>query len=333
MTKIIYSVSKVNEILKKENPSSVCIVTSKKLEKKLSWAIDEIKFHAKHIVTIPDGENAKTWEELEKLLACMSKLCLDRKSIVIALGGGSVGDLVGFAASIYLRGISYIQVPTTLLSQVDSAHGGKTGINFLNLKNQIGAFQLPLVIVVDLRFIESLTKGQIIDGLGEIIKAGFIKDPQILDLIENETVENLGQSPNLRKIIDKAIAVKNYFIEKDHKDLNARQILNVGHTVGHALELKYNISHGLAVIIGMFHEIAWTESKGITKPAVRDRFQKILNHLEIKIDPHMVADWNIILHDKKVFGSKIDFPVITVIGKAKILSMDLNELKSSFLRA
>ena len=129
---IAYSLKSIHKILEKNKPSKVCVVTSSKLVNKLNWAIKEIGVPKSNIILIPDGEKSREWKELEKLLEKFSNLNLDRDCIVIALGGGTVGDMVGFACSIYLRGLKYIQVPTTLLSQVDSAHGGKTGINFLN---------------------------------------------------------------------------------------------------------------------------------------------------------------------------------------------------------
>ncbi len=303
------------------------MVTSEKLIKKLVWAIKEIKIPKSQILLIPDGERAKTWQELEKLLNKFNILNLDRDSIVIALGGGTVGDIVGFTASIYLRGIRYIQVPTTLLSQVDSAHGGKTGINFLGYKNQIGSFYLPLAIITDPRFLTSLSEEQIVDGLGEIIKAGFIKDRSILSLLKKHNINNLRRSPDLSKIIRKSITIKNYFTRKDFKDHESRQILNVGHTIGHSIEMKYKISHGKAVIIGMFQELLFTELLGLTKSLIRKNLEDLLDQLGIKINISMKADWEMIIHDKKVSGGKIDFPVVVKEGKVKLIKLNLKLLR------
>ena len=158
MPKILYSLSSLSKILKEEKPSKVCIVTSRVLAKKLKWAIGEINLCGGKIIFVPDDETTKEWAEVESLLKRFIKLNLDRNSIVLALGGGTVGDMVGFATAICLRGIRYIQIPTTLVAQVDSAHGGKTGINFLKYKNQIGSFHEPLVTVVDTRFLKSLAE-------------------------------------------------------------------------------------------------------------------------------------------------------------------------------
>ncbi len=307
----------------------MCIVTSGSLSKKLGWAIQELTQGEVSLLLIPDGEKAKEWKEVEKLLRKFSEINLDRKSLVIALGGGTVGDMVGFATSIYLRGIPYIQIPTTLLAQVDSAHGGKTGINFLGYKNQVGSFATPRAIVVDPRFLTSLSRDQIIDGIGEIIKAGIIKDPSILSLLSKHTLESLVNSGDLEKIIRKSIAVKNFFIQKDFKDQNIRQILNVGHTIGHALELKYKISHGRAVINGLVRELTLTESLGLTLPLVRTRLEALLTKLTIEVDHTMNIDWKTIIRDKKVSGNKIDLPIIEREGRARIIQLDLGLLKKT----
>ena len=172
MSKVLYQIEDLKNILKKEKPSNVHLVTSKKIAEKLKWVFQTIGISRANIIYIPDGESAKTWNSLKDLLTKFSEKGLDRSSIVVALGGGTVGDLVGFACSIYLRGIRYIQIPTTLLAQVDSAHGGKTGIDFLSNKNQIGRIYEPIAIIVDSRMLKSLAEKQIVDGLGEIIKCG-----------------------------------------------------------------------------------------------------------------------------------------------------------------
>ena len=324
---VIYSLNSIHQILKEQKPSKFCLITSEKLFEKLNWAIKEIGVKKAEIILIPDGEKAKEWKELEKLLKKFSELNLDRKSIVIALGGGTVGDIVGFASSIYLRGIKYIQIPTTLLAQVDSSHGGKTGINFLKYKNQIGSFYLPLATIIDTRFIRTLEKEQIIDGLSEIIKAGFIKDTSILSILKKYNIETLVKSPDLSKIIEKSIKVKEFFVKKDFKDNGARQILNVGHTFGHAIELKYKISHGRAVIIGMIKELEFTESLGLSKSGTKEKLLNLLESLGIEINQNMKIDWKIIIHDKKIIGNRIAFPVIESEGDTRLISLDLEKIK------
>ncbi len=327
MPTITYSLSSINAIIQKANPSKVCIITSAVLAEKLEWAIREIHFPGVEIVLVPDGEAAKNWQELEKLLARWSELSLDRSCVVVALGGGTVGDLVGFASAIYLRGIRYVQVPTTLLAQVDSAHGGKTGINFHNYKNQIGVFNTPIATVVDVGFVRHLSREQIADGLGEIIKAGLVKDKSILEILNKETLGSLPESTRLPALIKKSIKVKLLYTEKDFKDATVRQLLNAGHTIGHAIELKYKISHGRAVILGLLQELAFTESLGMTSPSVRTNLVSLLNRLGMDIDASMKANWSAILHDKKVAGDSIYFPVIQKEGRSKMVLLNLDVLK------
>ncbi len=330
MTEIHYSLDKLQGIIRKQKASKVVMVTSVTLKKKLDWALKDISKIYKRVefVFIPDGEKAKDWKAIEILLKKFIQLSLDRKSIVIALGGGTIGDSVGFACSIYLRGINYINIPTTLLSQIDSAHGGKTGINFLNYKNQIGSFHNPVAIIVDERFIRTLNKDQVIDGLGEIIKAGFIRDKSILKLLGSQTIDSLSKSGILKEIIKRAVNVKQFYIKKDFKDQNIRQILNVGHTIGHALELKYKISHGKAVLHGMLQEAEISEKLSLSPLTVKKELTDLLEKLGINLEKNLKPDWKTILHDKKIQGNEIMWPYISKVGESKLISIKLLDLQS-----
>ena len=327
MSTILPSIRALNALLAREKPLNVCIVTSKSLARRLAWAIQEMKVPVKDIILVPDGEAAKRWSEAEKLLKKFVQLGLDRQSIVIALGGGTVGDAAGFAASVYLRGIRYAQVPTTLLAQVDSAHGGKTGIDFALFKNIVGTIAAPIAIIVDPRFLKSLSRGQTIDGLGEILKAGLIKDPSILALLAKEKVSTLTKSRNLSAIIAKSIAVKDFYTRADPRESGLRQMLNAGHTIAHALELKYKMSHGRAVIEGLRQELALGEKLGITEPKVRMRFEALLKHLGIPLDAKLKPDWQSILHDKKRTGNFLTLPLIISEGKPKLVRLPIEKLK------
>src|SRR3989344_596059 len=329
--KILYSITLLNKLLKTKKHSAVYLVTSAKVVKKLGWAIKEIGVSRKNIILIPDGEAAKEWDELRKLLGKFADLKIDRRSIVIAFGGGSVGDVTGFASSVYLRGIKYVQMPTTLLAQVDSAHGGKTGINFLHYKNQIGSFYQPLAIVLDTRLLTHLPREQVIDGLGEIIKAGLIKDSSILALLKREKAATLMRSRRLKKIIEKSVQVKQYYVARDVKDTGIRQTLNFGHTVGHALELRHKISHGRAVLIGVLQELKISESLGVTPPSVRHNLIKLLDGLGVAVDQDFQFAWGAVLRDKKVGRGVISLPIVEKEGKSKLIRLDLNALKKTVL--
>ncbi len=330
---ILKSCTELIKIFSKRQPTSVVVVTSRRVAKILPQTIAEIQNSTKipiKIVYIPDSEFAKEWNELEKLLQQFIKIGLDKKGMIIALGGGSVGDLVGFASAIYQRSVNYIQIPTTLVSQVDSAHGGKTGVNFSGYKNQIGVINEPVAIVIDPRLISSLSNEQVIDGLGEIIKAGFIKDVSILRLLEKETVGTLLKSKNLGMIIHKSIKVKYFHTEGDMKDQGIRQNLNFGHTIGHALELKYKLSHGKAVMIGMLEELRITEKMGLTDFRERLRLQNLLNKMEIKLPDNLIPDWKAITLDKKVSGDFVTLPVLKKVGQVELIIVRVADLKELF---
>ena len=228
---------------------------------------------------------------------------------------------------IYLRGIRYIQIPTTLLAQVDSAHGGKTGINFQGFKNQIGSFNTPLVTVVDISLLKSLSRDQIIDGLGEIIKAGLTKDPKILSILQKETFLSITNSPRLLELIKRSIKVKLSYTNKDYKDTKDRQLLNAGHTIGHAIELKYGISHGTAVLIGLVQELIFTESLGLSDPLVCRYLNNLLSTLDVSLNGKMKAEWSSVLHDKKIAEEAIVFPIIQKVRVSKLHKIDLKLLK------
>ncbi len=309
-TKLFFTTSQINVYLKKEKPSSLIIVTSKNIFKTNTWIFDLIKKSGiqQKVIFIKEGEKAKTFDELKFVLREFSNFNLDRSSIVIGIGGGTVGDLVGFAASIYLRGIKLIHIPTTLLAQVDSAHGGKNGINFNEYKNQIGTIYLPDAIFVDSKFLKTLRREQIIDGLGEIIKYGFIKDKSILYFLRNRELEDIDV------IIKKSILCKNYFTERDLHEKNVRAALNFGHTFGHSIELTYKISHGKAVIIGMLKELEFMKEFEL-----KNKLEDVLKKLHITLDEKKyVINKASIFHDKKVKGNMIGFPIIESLGKVRI---------------
>ncbi len=329
MSNIYYSLKSVKNILRGGKPSQVCIVTSKKLASKLSWAIKEIGISKQNIILVPDGESAKDLKQVENILKKFIALGLDRKSVVIAMGGGSVGDVTGFAASIYLRGIRYIQIPTTLLAQVDSAHGGKTGVNFSSYKNQIGSFYPPTAIILDKRFLQSLSNEQVVDGLGEILKAGLIKDPSILSLLQKEKVSTLPKSQYIETLVRKTVEVKRYYAGRDFKDVGPRQILNFGHTIGHALELKYKISHGRAVLLGMLQELEIAEIMKATPHTVTENLLVLLSTLGVKIEQNLKPDLKTLIHDKKIAGMYLYLPVIEKMGQAKLLKVRFKDFSKT----
>jgi 3-dehydroquinate synthase len=312
----------------------VVLVTSLPARDIFNWKIKEIgrMVHPKlfKVIIIPDGEKAKTWEALEKLLEKFIRLGLTKKSLVIAFGGGSVSDLVGFACSVYKRGaVSCVNIPTTLLAQVDASIGGKTAIDFKGHKNIIGSFYPPTAIFLIADFLESLGGEQLIDGLGEIIKYGLIKDPLILDLLDSFASAGLEKDSAkiLQKLIKRSVAVKKYFVRIDPKDEKERHALNVGHTAGHAYELKYGLSHGRAVLLGILRELQWAEVITKRKSKALAIFKRTMERFGIGLKPGQFKVSRVyISHDKKVSGKKIVLPIIVKIGKVKLMKISLDKL-------
>ncbi len=205
-------------------------------------------------ITVPPGEEAKGIETVLTVTERLTALGADRQTILIALGGGVIGDLTGFAASIYLRGIPVIQIPTTLLAQVDSSIGGKTGVDTAAGKNLLGTFKQPKAVFIDIAFLRTLPDEIFRSGLAEVIKCGVIKSPGLLDDLERTVASGgLREAAFLERTIATACRIKKEIVEQDERDHGLRRILNFGHTVGHAVEAAsgYALSHGESVAIGM----------------------------------------------------------------------------------
>lgn len=328
--RILFSIKHLKRFVKAGKFSSITIITSKLVASKISGAIDllkKISGSKLKIIFLPDGEKAKEWNVAQALLSQLIDLNIDRRGLLIAFGGGTIGDAVGFTASIYKRGLPYIQIPTTLVAQVDSAYGGKTGINFKGFKNQIGTTYNPVAVVADIKILKTLNNNQMVDGLGEIIKYGFIKDRSIINLLEKETVSSLKKNKSLEAIIRKSIKVKYFFTGKDPDDKGIRQMLNFGHTIGHAIELKYKISHGSAVIAGMLAELSVTEKLGITKKGTRQKLEKLLAKLGIETEKKIIPDWKAIAKDKKIISDRIILPVVKRIGTSFLVTIRLSDFR------
>lgn len=322
----------MDRIPKVKKADRVVLITSAKLERKLSWMIETIKKSALpgfEIIIIPDGEKAKEWDILEKLLARFVELGLTKKSIAIAFGGGSVSDLVGFACANYKgRAVSYINIPTTLLAQVDASIGGKTAINFAGHKNLLRAFYNPYAIFRNVGFLQSLSEEQIIDGVAEMIKAGLIRDPVILDMLGSCSIAALMKNPALlREFIERAVEVKKYFVSEDPEDRNIRQALNFGHTLGHPFEPKYGLSHGRAILYGMDRELQVLAYLGIDTSETRVRFNTTLERLDIKLNLRkLTLCRRDIAHDKKILGEEIVMPIVKKVGKVELAKISLDKL-------
>ncbi len=287
-----------------------------------------------YAVEIPDGEEYKSIETLKSIYDHLIEFGFDRKSYLLALGGGVVGDIAGFAAATYLRGIPFVQVPTTLLAQVDSSVGGKTGVNHEKGKNLIGAFYQPGLVLIDTATLDTLPDREYLSGLAEVAKYGIVLDGDLFDFISTNAAKLLDRDKDcLQMAIKRSCSIKASIVEKDEKEAGLRAVLNYGHTIGHAVETltcykKY--THGEAVAIGMAQAAKFSESMGFSGRAETERIIALLKTLHLPVEiPYFTpsAYTEALLHDKKVRDGGINFVFNKGIGDFHVSRVnDLNAL-------
>jgi shikimate kinase / 3-dehydroquinate synthase len=272
-----------------------------------------------HEVTIPAGEQHKTLETISSLWKAFSTAKIERGSTVVALGGGVVGDLAGFAASSWLRGVSWVAVPTSLLAMVDASMGGKTGFDLPQGKNLVGAFHPPRLVLADPEVLGTLPKEELINGMAEVIKHGVIVDPNLFEICKD-----LEGFRNLPGLVSQAMAVKVKVIEEDPYERGIRAALNLGHTVGHGVELAsgFQLRHGEAVAIGMVAETRMAEKIGLAKSGLANEISAVLQ--AVGLPTEIPADLNLediaaaMRRDKKKAGGVVRFALPAAIGDVRV---------------
>ncbi len=276
---------------------------------------------------IPDAEEGKHIQVAAFCWQVLGQNDFTRSDAIVAVGGGAVTDLAGFVAATWLRGVKVIHMPTSLLGMVDASVGGKTGINTAEGKNLVGAFHPPAAVLADLDTLDTLPKNEIISGMAEVIKCGFIADPAILDLVERDTAAVVDpHSETIRELIERAIAVKANVVSEDLKESGLREILNYGHTLGHAIELveRYSWRHGAAVSVGMMFAAELARSVGRLSDADADRHRTILEGLGLPVT-YRRDRWQALLdgmrRDKKSRGDLLRFVVLDGVAKPGILDV------------
>lgn len=278
------------------------------------------------ILVLPDGERAKTLAELEKLAAKLVGLGADRGSVLLALGGGVVGDVGAFLASIFMRGIPVVQIPTTLLAQVDSAIGGKTGVNLKAGKNLLGTFHQPLAVLVDPDLLATLAEREYRSGMFEAMKYGAIRNPAIFELMESHREALLQRDGAwLEKLITECIRVKAEVVSADEREGGERRILNFGHTIGHALEAETGyrrLLHGEAVGWGMIAAARIGAAMQVTDRATAQRITTLVQAYgplpAVKVDGQRILKR--LVADKKTLGGVPHFVLATAIGEVEIIN-------------
>jgi 3-dehydroquinate synthase len=288
-------------------------------------------------IVIPEGEEHKTLMTLSKILDALVSHRFERQDSVLALGGGVVGDLAGFAAAIYLRGIALVQIPTTLLAQVDSSVGGKTGVNHGDGKNLIGAFYQPRLVAIDVGVLASLPRRELVAGLAEVIKYGIIEDGEFFDVLEQKLGSLLTLNRQLMtQVISRCCAIKARVVEKDERENDYRAVLNFGHTVGHALEAatKYErFLHGEAVAIGMANAAKISAQRGFCDSTAARRVITLISKAGLPIAvPAEVSAQSLIDSmevDKKSAGGKIRYVMCAGIGRARFHPLTAEEIAAA----
>ncbi len=331
-----HGVEQLGEMLKARGLQSPLIVTDENVVKfhadKVLASLRSSGFEPK-VISVPAGEAHKNLETISRLWHGFLEAGLDRKSTVLALGGGVIGDMAGFAASTYMRGVAWVGLPTTLLAMVDASLGGKTGFDLPEGKNLVGAFYPPKLILADPQFLNTLPERELISGMAEVVKHGMISDPELFSLCGRGL---LWLKDNLEYIVKRAMAVKIKVIEEDPYEQGVRAALNFGHTVGHALELvsKFNLRHGEAIAIGMLAEAKYSARVGLAGAGLVEALTESLKAQGLPIQiPQELPRAEIIRAmrmDKKkdANANAIRFALPAEIGKVELIAVPVTDLES-----
>lgn len=274
---------------------------------------------------MPHGEENKNLSIWAGMLNFLAEQRLTRADVVVALGGGVVGDMAGFAAASYLRGVPFLQIPTTLLAMVDSSVGGKTGLNLAAGKNLAGAFHQPRAVVCDPDTLRTLSPDILADGVAETIKYGVLGDEPLFERLKDGCWYD-----SVLEIIQTCVTAKARLVEEDERDTGSRQFLNLGHTLGHAIEKcsHFTISHGHAVAIGMVYAARLSHRLGLCDKSVRERIEQALLANGLPISAPYTADrlCDVALSDKKRSGGSITFVLPRAIGRCELIQKDVSEM-------
>jgi shikimate kinase/3-dehydroquinate synthase len=324
------------DVVRAQHPSSVLVVTDEKVRAARGEALEqslEALAVPRSTVTLPSGEENKTLQSVQAIWDAALFAQADRRSVVVGFGGGVVGDLAGFAAATLLRGVRVLQVPTTLLAMVDASVGGKTGFDLPSGKNLIGSFHQPAAVVVDLAHLETLPKRERTAGLAEVAKIALTNDEALWLALERDA-EKLadGGGAALSPVIQRAVELKAQVVRDDEQEGGLRMLLNLGHTVGHALEtaggyVRYR--HGEAVALGLVLETLASERLGVAPPGVSDRVRALLRRLGLPVDlaaGELATAWPLVALDKKRVRSTVSLPLVRGVGDAVVQPVSLRDL-------
>jgi 3-dehydroquinate synthase len=293
------------------------------------------KFIGRKTIVIKAGEKYKNQKTVDDIIDQLIGLHADRNSLVVGVGGGVVTDISGFAASIYMRGIKFGFVPASILGMVDASIGGKNGVDVGIYKNLVGTINHPQFLLYDYSFLKTLPEEEWISGFAEIIKHACIRDKIMFEFLETKSLSDFQSDDRLiGKLIEENVNIKYNVVSNDEHENGERKLLNFGHTIGHAIENISGLSHGKAISVGMALACIVSEKlNGFSK----DETQRIISlltkyKLPVSVQINKQKTWEILLHDKKRFGSEMNFIVLNKIGKAEIKKIPLNELEEIFYK-
>ncbi len=337
---IIFTENNIKQLKPKIKDHKVCVITDQNVNElyaKEFYNLLETEQNTSYKFVTKPGETSKSLNTLESIYELLLENDFNRDDYIISLGGGVIGDLAGLAASTYKRGINLIQIPTTLLSQVDSSIGGKTAVNFKNIKNVIGSFYNPNMVLININYLDNLSKKEFLNGFSEIVKAAFIGEKDLFEFLTKTNFNLIRKDKELLKnIIEKAILFKKEVVKEDLHDQNQRKILNFGHTIGHALEAnnRLNYKHGEAVALGMKFASLFSVYKNLLN---RKEYDKIINvlrkyDLPTKIDKNVLFKEIIpaIKQDKKIINNNINVVLLKELFDPIVKEVSLKELKEGW---
>lgn len=318
-----------------KNRARVGIIHTQEMTSSIQFDCESEVFY----FTVPDGEDAKSFKNLTSLWSWLASAGFTRSDLIVGVGGGAVTDVSGFAAATWLRGIDWVAIPTSIAGMVDASVGGKTGINSEFGKNLIGAFHSPISVLIDTSWLSTLSDRDFSAGMAEVVKCGFIADREILDSLAGKDLSALRQDlPTVIGLISAAVSVKAVVVSEDFKESFGREILNYGHTVGHAVEIhsKYSLRHGEAISIGLVYAAELAHLKGYLSKALVDAHREILSGLNLPIS-YPRAAWPellpILALDKKSRGIVMRFVAISDVGQCiRIEGVSSSELLAAYER-
>lgn len=314
----------LREALRGTAPAGIFVLTDETSRECCLDIFRDLGFLPSRLISVPAGEHHKSLESVAQIWTVLSREGAKRNSVLVNIGGGLITDIGGFAASCFKRGIRCINIPTTLLSQVDASVGGKTGINFNGLKNEIGTFSIPEQVIIDNTFLKTLPRRQVLSGYAEMLKHALLAGEEHLTEVMEADIENTGK-PAFLELIRKSVAVKAAVVEADPKEKGIRKALNFGHTVGHAIEsvaIERNaeIYHGDAVAYGMVAELYLSVRKlGFERKyfmAVRELVKEKYPAFDLAVEPEQL--YSLMLHDKKNEQDGVNFTLLRHPGEFEI---------------